>query len=652
MPPSRYFRLKVQTFIRPLLLVPLLVSALSCSARAAEDPYRETALDLVRKLVLAFPPAEGYVVSMPAGEVYLDLAEDQLMRPGMELLVYREGAEIVHPVSGDVLGRYEERLGYVTLTEVQEKYSVGTLVEGAKEVQAGDRVRISARPLRVLLLFLSESPAVDAGRLARDLADAADESRRFRLRDEPEWLPRLKEMGMTIGDLVTDPASLRRLGGEGRADLLLVVDPGTGEDASIGLEARSLWTGRTLADFRQPWRIAEEPPAAAGQTPSSPGVFSRAGGRPVETREYVRKDLSSSALSILAGDLRGEGGLDILVTDGRGLTLYTWEQGGLIWTWEDGAPRGQHVLGLESADLDGDGRVEVLVTVLDRGRLATRTISWGRGEWDERDRAEGLYVRTFEKPGGGLLVLGQRAGVDTVFLGPVLEYVWEDGSFLPADGLTLPAGVNIFGLGVADVDGDGTVEVLSLNEGGNIRTFSAGGERLDVTGERYGGYPPRIDAETLFGPNLVDGGYSEGFFKNEDVNPISGKDAGRDIRAAFQGRLLAVRQDDGALLGIVVPRNFSGAGAVLPDMRQFDKGSTVLMEWEDGRFVEVLRSRKQEGWVADVALADTDGDGREEIIMAVNRPTGALLRKKGALVVWKYHMQGREGAGEGEQEKP
>jgi hypothetical protein len=205
-------------------------------------------------------------------------------------------------------------------------------------MQAGDRVRISARPLRALLLFLSESPSVDAGRLARDLADAADESQRFRLRDEPEWLPRLKEMEITIDDLLADPASLRRLGEEGRADLLLVVDPGTVGDASIGLEVRSLWTGRILADFRQAWTVVERPaPAGAAPAAVARGFAGRETRAP---REYISKELSSSALSILTGDFRGEGTLDVLITDGRGLSLYTWDQGGLIWKWEDGGPSG------------------------------------------------------------------------------------------------------------------------------------------------------------------------------------------------------------------------------------------------------------------------------------------------------------------------
>jgi hypothetical protein len=616
------------------VLAALLLTALSIApADGAGDPYREASLDLARRLVLAFPPADGYVVSVQDSEVYLDLAEDQLMRAGMELLVFREGAEIVHPVSKEVLGRYEEKLGYVALTEVQEKYSVGTITEGAAEIRAGDRVRISARPLRVLLLFRSESPALDAGRLARELADALKESQRFRLRDEPEWLPRLREIDADVESLLEDPLLMKQLGDHVRADLILVVDPVGGGESVLAHEVRSLWTGRTLSDYRQPWSIAEVPEGAA-PFPSSPFLYEQSA-----PREYSSKDLPSSAVLILTGDIRGEGVLDVLVSDGTDLTLYSWESGGLIWKGEREGGRGRHVLALEAADLDGDGKTEVLVTAVRHGRLETEVTAWEAGEWHTLGEAEGLYIRAFESSEGEPLLLGQRGGINTVFAGGVREFLWEEGTFRPAGGLTLPSGVNIFGLAVEDLGNDGSTEFISLNRDGRILVYSMDGDVLHRSSERYGGYPERISPSDLFGPQQTEGGVTQGFFTEGSPDDVI-MDAADDIRTAFQGRLLPVREGTTEIAGLVVPRNLSGVGSILPGMRQFSKGEVVLLKWEEGRFVEVLRSRSQEGYVADAAVADLDDDGRPEVIMAVNRPAGPLLRTKGSLVVWKYHLQG------------
>ena len=131
--------------VRSLVALTVIIALLFPAEAARARGYRETALSFVQQLVRFFPPAEGYVVSLPGDEVYVDLSEADLLRPGMELLVFREGKDIVHPVTGDVLGTYEERIGYLTVTEVQEKYSAGSAVAGAGEIRAGDRVRISGR---------------------------------------------------------------------------------------------------------------------------------------------------------------------------------------------------------------------------------------------------------------------------------------------------------------------------------------------------------------------------------------------------------------------------------------------------------------------------------------------------------------------------
>ena len=72
----------------------------------------------------------------------------------------------------------------------------------------------------------------------------------------------------------------------------------------------------------------------------------------------------------------------------------------------------------------------------------------------------------------------------------------------------------------------------------------------------------------------------------------------------------------------------------MPNLRRFDRGEAVVLRWEDGSLVESGQSRQQEGYVADLAVADLDGDERPEIIMAVNQPSGALLKAKGSLVIW------------------
>ncbi len=84
---------------------------------------------------------EGYVVKVEGTKVIIDLGRDKV-RPGEEFLVLREGKEIVHPITKQVIGKESERVGKLKVEEVQDSFSYAKVLEGsAKE---GDRIKLLA----------------------------------------------------------------------------------------------------------------------------------------------------------------------------------------------------------------------------------------------------------------------------------------------------------------------------------------------------------------------------------------------------------------------------------------------------------------------------------------------------------------------------
>jgi len=71
--------------------------------------------------------------------------------PGLELSLFREGRELRHPKTGEVLGKTEKALGRVRVEEVAEAYSIGRVEPGA-DVAPGDVARISAGKQRVTVV--------------------------------------------------------------------------------------------------------------------------------------------------------------------------------------------------------------------------------------------------------------------------------------------------------------------------------------------------------------------------------------------------------------------------------------------------------------------------------------------------------------------
>lgn len=85
---------------------------------------------------------DGYVVKADSAAVYLDWGKTSEVKTGDTFLVYREKGELKHPVTGEVLGHAEEKVGSGMIESVEDKFSVGNLLEGQGAVASGDRTRI------------------------------------------------------------------------------------------------------------------------------------------------------------------------------------------------------------------------------------------------------------------------------------------------------------------------------------------------------------------------------------------------------------------------------------------------------------------------------------------------------------------------------
>lgn len=595
---------------------------------AGADPYQTLTLALGQGLVAFFPAVEGYVVSVSGREVFIDLAEKDLLRPGMELQIYRPGREMVHPVNKQVLGTYEQTLGYLTVAEVREKYSQGLFVEAVTGVVAGDRVRISARRLRALLSFSGKAGGIEIGPLAQALAGRGEQSGRFQMIDEPKWASTLTALGITLDAVLADPAALRSLGSRVPADLLLLVRlEEQGGKRAVALAVRSLHTGASLAEIREPWpddaaAVPQASPVAVVATgPAAPATVPAAGPGAAPAPEaasqspegeYLTRELTTPQLYLAVGDILGEGRREVVLSDGRDLSLYRWEKSGLVWKWNEEGAAGRRVLDLQAGDVDGDGRTEVLVTSVARGFGRTEVRAWRKEKLDVVAVADGLYLRLARRPGAATVIFGQRAGVGEVLAGRVEEYRWQEGTFARIEGSSLPHQVGIFGLAVAPVAGKDAV--VALDRDGFLNLFTPEGRGQWRSGRQYGGYPPRVSASELFGAAPME----DAIFEEE--------------ARALQGRMIAAPAGDA--LRVIVPRNFTAGGIVMPRQRILGQGEIVILEGLPTDLEEVRRTRAFDGYIADLAAADLEGDSRPEIVFLVNRRSGYFLGEKGKLVVW------------------
>jgi hypothetical protein len=157
---------------------------------ALKRPVLSAGILLLSLPILAAVP-DGYVVKVDSSAVYLDWGKVSGVQEGDTFSVYRPGAELKHPVTGEILGKEAQILGQGMIERIEEKYSSGKLIEQKEEIKPGDRTRLE-------IPVVSTPPAPAAGAVEGIASSPAPKER---WRSEP-----LAEdaRGFAIGDVDGD----------------------------------------------------------------------------------------------------------------------------------------------------------------------------------------------------------------------------------------------------------------------------------------------------------------------------------------------------------------------------------------------------------------------------------------------------------------
>jgi hypothetical protein len=198
---------------------------------------------LARQTAEAFPKVETTVTAVDGGIVTIGAGRDRGLRPGWVMNVYRAGREFTHPLTQVVLGRQEQTLGRIEISEVREDTAMGRPIRPVtSEMRAGDGARITAGRVPV---------AVIPGRrdtnslLFHKFTALLSQTGRFRLVEEEKTAQFLKSKQVSG---VWEKAELEaELGRELKAEYLLVVTTAVQGTASMAVRIVAADTGREVA---------------------------------------------------------------------------------------------------------------------------------------------------------------------------------------------------------------------------------------------------------------------------------------------------------------------------------------------------------------------------------------------------------------------
>lgn len=351
--------------------------------------------------------------------------------------------------------------------------------------------------------------------------------------------------------------------------------------------------------YQHPEKILERPMASeqglAGGAASGSGFF-MAGNRGMARGPRIKAQVQGLAI----GDLTGDGQQESVYIGRHSVWVYRYVNGRFA-KMAHIKGTGNYV-GVDTADLDGDGRDEIFVTNVDDsdGQVISFVLAYNGRTFDRRAEKLSLYFRAINLPQRGRVLLGQRAGIDTFFVSGIFEIGFKDGAYRKETRWKAPREVNLYGLGKGTFMAGDSGQLMAFSKSRYLEMLSPGGKVLWRSGEHFGGSVALLQKKA----------------ENEDL---------AETLRYMPARIEVLDLDDDGVDEVVVMRNQEFSGSVLARSRVLKSGRMEVLKADVAGLSPYWRTRYLSKYISDFALADMDGDGRVEIVAALVQKTGSSL---------------------------
>ncbi len=340
------------------------------------------------------------------------------------------------------------------------------------------------------------------------------------------------------------------------------------------------------------------PPPAVGRftPPPSNRPVSPAATPRLPEKPWTSRPLPVEIRGVGIGDVTQDGTNKIVVLSKREVQVYRWQGNDLELLSRYTLGSSLEYVGIDVADLNGNGLAEIYVTALGPGNsISSLVLEWsGSGL---RPIASGLpwYFRVVHLPDGPALV-GQRRGYKKIFDGPIRRFAWRGGELVSGEALPLSGHVTLYSFAMADLKGDGRPEIASLQSRTPLTVYDLEGKVLG-RGGRYG---------------------QTGLYVVEKPSESDDTEEGSDL----PGRILAVDLPGGGLV-LLVSRNHEFLG-IFQRLKTFRNGEVIALQWKDGDLDEIWRTESL-AYVADFQVGPLQQRGEPFLVIGTVTDFGGIF---------------------------
>ena len=367
--------------------------------------------------------------------------------------------------------------------------------------------------------------------------------------------------------------------------------------------------------YAHPEKLLKEGFDAGGQAAEG-SPFIKMGEPGASPRQFWKSpNYSELFIGLALADVNGDGKTETVVITPNELQLYRLEENRFFKIDTIARDRNLSHIGVDAADINGNGVAEIFVSSLNIQKNAARSfvVEYNGSQYAEIVGGQKWFYRVADTGSMGKVLIGQRQTSADPFAGGCYRMFWENTRYEPGDPILFPKRNNLLGLTYGDILNNGTDQVVAYNDQDYIQIFAASGK------------PDWEEKESRGGSMLYFALPPESPGDLEERRYLSSRLIIRDIDGDGRNELIAVNNVD-------VARRY------LVKFRSYTHSSIEIFRWDGVGLSMVLKTSRITGYISDFAIGDIDNDGKDELAATVVLKEGSVIGTQPRSTIIVYEL--------------
>ncbi|WP_303720676.1 VCBS repeat-containing protein, partial [Malonomonas rubra] len=323
---------------------------------------------------------------------------------------------------------------------------------------------------------------------------------------------------------------------------------------------------------------------------------------------WMSQQITSEPLGLTVADLTGNQKLEIAIAlAGEVVVAQLNDQHEYTQLAALDLPKNLKILGIDSADLNGDGKSELYLSAVDKYLPQSFVVDLIDGELHISIRNVPWLLRTISLSDQNQTLAGQRwDSKEGTFTDKPFLVIRNGNKLETGQPLSLPDQINIFS--IASLGGEQNSRLYTyLTDDDYLKVRTDQGTELWESADYFGGSEIFLEQSPQYSSDPLNKFYY------------------------IQPRILTTEKGQ-----LLIPQN--EGWRTLERFRMFKASRIISMTWNGFALEENWRTTTQQGYLVDFNYVDADNDGQKELLMLVKfKHKGVLNAPRSALVLYELN---------------